>query len=619
MFIYRLAALNSSGFEPSKSALLPQTVTDIIQAMLGEPDWVVLRTLKDAEQIQLGRIDTKYDPATVTPPQDGDLTNLQDLSSAQRAELRSIAHAAIERGEVAMLVIAAGMATGFGRVAKAAVEVKPGKTFLDYNLADIVAAQRKYNSQVPVVLFQSDETGPPIQQIVAERGYGDSLDITTVRQPSSVYLQLVAGKVVLGKDNAGQPIKVMGGHYDIFPATRDSGAIAALKAKGVRYIMSRNTDNLAATLSEDGDLEVIGYHIQRSLAAKSAVAAPYQLTVETAKKWPKDKGGVLARIAGVLRLLEGPRVHPHIEAQVNGPDTYPSFNTNTLVADIEVYEQPVDLSYMLSSKNHTDGSGPFLLVERLCGEMLGEVSGGGVISNRSERFNPCKFLYDLWLFRSDWAEALGAKLIPAQASSGDRLRKPAMAVSSAFLAHTRDFSRIAGDGIGISMKALRSLFIGGNVADPDKEKKTFNAAGSNLTIGANVTFAGDVKIVFDDPHATLHIADGTVLKNITVRVAGSDSLTRALEQATKIRADWGSMSPRDQHQFIIDCPDFYLVSELLLRNETALDVLRQIVTERYHDRNPYGMDLGAIVIQALDQKGIDSLARLAHGLFVTPG
>ncbi|MGB5413052.1 MAG: hypothetical protein WBN01_00295 [Polyangiales bacterium] len=66
----------------------------------------------------------------VEPPEGGDLQALPPLGSDLRRALTERGQEAMRRGEVAAVILAGGMATRFGGVVKAAVEVLDGRSFL---------------------------------------------------------------------------------------------------------------------------------------------------------------------------------------------------------------------------------------------------------------------------------------------------------------------------------------------------------------------------------------------------------------------------------------------------------------------------------------------------------
>src|SRR5580704_7457773 len=75
-------------------------------------------------------------PGLVEPPHPGDILEVPDAASAAYAELCERAFSALAKGEVALCLLAGGMATRMGGVVKALVEALPGLSFLDLRLGE---------------------------------------------------------------------------------------------------------------------------------------------------------------------------------------------------------------------------------------------------------------------------------------------------------------------------------------------------------------------------------------------------------------------------------------------------------------------------------------------------
>src|SRR5687768_6295680 len=86
----------------------------------------------------------------VVPPAVGDVKALPPIGSDSRAALHQRGAAAIRDGHVAAVVLAGGMATRFGGLVKAAVEVIPEKSFLALKIDDIRRTAAAVSGRVPV-------------------------------------------------------------------------------------------------------------------------------------------------------------------------------------------------------------------------------------------------------------------------------------------------------------------------------------------------------------------------------------------------------------------------------------------------------------------------------------
>ncbi|HET6174989.1 MAG TPA: UTP--glucose-1-phosphate uridylyltransferase [Gaiellales bacterium] len=242
----------------------------------------------------------------------------------------------IERGEVAAVVLAGGMATRFGSQVKALAPVLDGcdLTFLDLKLADLT----RYG--VKTTLMTSFATHDALADAV--RGSGVEL------APQLVSLRLQAdGSLYIGDDGAPSPYAP--GHGDLADALELSGAFERYRQNGVRTLFVCNVDNVGATL----DPALVGLH--RSLGGA--------VTAELVSKRPGDAGGLPVRRAdGSLAIAEAFRVpegFPH--------ERFPLFNTNTLWIDVDALEQPAAYTWSVARKS-VDGREAIQL-ERLIGEL----------------------------------------------------------------------------------------------------------------------------------------------------------------------------------------------------------------------------------------------------------
>ncbi len=231
-------------------------------------------------------------------------TRLPDPGTSERARLAALGKIALERGEIAAVVLAGGMATRFGSQVKALAPVLEGHglSFLDLKLADLT------RTGADITLMTSFATHDALAEEVA--GIGIHL------APQLVSLRLAAdGSLFL--DDEGGPSPHAPGHGDLGDALQLSGALERYRAAGVRSVFVCNVDNVGATL----DPAMAGLHLELG----------GEITAELVSKRPGDAGGVPVRRAdGSLALAEVFRVpddFPH--------ERFPLFNTNTLWIDTD--------------------------------------------------------------------------------------------------------------------------------------------------------------------------------------------------------------------------------------------------------------------------------------------
>jgi UTP--glucose-1-phosphate uridylyltransferase len=261
---------------------------------------------------------------------------LPPAGTPERERVAALGREMIERGEVAAVVLAGGMATRFGSQVKALARVLSGRdlTFLDLKLADLT------RFGVDVTLMTSFAT----HDALAEAVQGTDVKLA----PQLVSLRLRAdGSLFLGDDGAPSPHAP--GHGDLADALEISGALERYRLGRVRVVFVCNVDNAGATLDE----ALAGLHDTLGGA----------VTAELVSKRPGDAGGLPVRRAdGSLAIAEAFRVpegFPH--------EQFPLFNTNTLWIDVTALETPADYTWSVARKSVDEREA--IQLERLVGEL----------------------------------------------------------------------------------------------------------------------------------------------------------------------------------------------------------------------------------------------------------
>jgi UTP--glucose-1-phosphate uridylyltransferase len=225
------------------------------------------------ERLAQGLLGTSQNRITgnVEPPDEGDLQALPPLGGDVRRALAERGEEAMRQGQVAAVILAGGMATRFGGVVKAAVEVLDGQSFLEMKLRDIAAVAERADATIPVYLMTSFATDDAIRQMAES--------LSTERCPIKTFPQFISLRVTpegeLFEDGSGALSSHAPGHGDLTFALRRSGILKDFLDRGGRTLMMSNVDNLTATL----DPAVIGAHLESGAA----------LTAEMAPKEPGTK------------------------------------------------------------------------------------------------------------------------------------------------------------------------------------------------------------------------------------------------------------------------------------------------------------------------------------------
>ena len=281
--------------------------------------------------------------SAVTAPAEGDVVSPPPDGSEEFRKHLALGDEALGRGEVALLVLAGGMATRMGSVVKALVEVMPGRTFLDLRLEERRALSNRFNMAMPLWLMTSPATDGPIREALGDQLDGDT--VAVFQQHASLRLNPDGS---LFRDDGGQVDPYPTGHGDVPDALRGSGLLERFIARGGRYVWIANLDNLGATV----DPVLLGGHIARGDV----------LSVEVVAK-AGDKGGIPVRYQDKPIVCEEFRLPKSFDAA-----TVQSFNTNTFLVNADAlasYEHP--WTYCVVEKKV--GGRTVIQRERLLGEL----------------------------------------------------------------------------------------------------------------------------------------------------------------------------------------------------------------------------------------------------------
>lgn len=178
-------------------------------------------------------------PGEVTAPEPGDVARLPEHDSPPERELAARGMQALAAGELALVVLAGGMATRMGGVVKALVEAVDGRTFMDIRLAERQHWSQVAGAPLPLWMLTSHATDGPIREALGDRL--DGVDVDVVRQ--HVSLRLTPEKTLFHEAD-GRPSPHATGHGDLVDAIREHGRLQRFIEAGGRYLWIANLDNL---------------------------------------------------------------------------------------------------------------------------------------------------------------------------------------------------------------------------------------------------------------------------------------------------------------------------------------------------------------------------------------
>jgi UTP--glucose-1-phosphate uridylyltransferase len=295
-----------------------------------------------------------------------------------------------------------GLGTTMGlSMPKSLVEVKPGHTFLDVIVRQVLALRRRHDVRLPLVLMNSFHTREPTLKALegrAGQAQGGARGLT-----QDVPLDFLQNSEPKLRADDLMPIDwpddrelewCPPGHGDLYAALAASGMLDALLERGYEYAFVSNADNLAAVL----DARLLGHIADRGL----------QFVMEVVVGTEADrKGGHVAR-------LEDGRLVLRETAQVpKGDDSFTDFlrwrfyNSNNLWVHLPALAErgaALDLPLIVNRKtvDPADPSTPKVLqLETAMGAAIGAFERAEPVCVPRSRFVPVKSTNDLLVARSD--------------------------------------------------------------------------------------------------------------------------------------------------------------------------------------------------------------------------
>jgi UTP--glucose-1-phosphate uridylyltransferase len=285
------------------------------------------------------------------------------------------------------------------------------------------------------------------------------------------------------------------GHGDVYVSLRETGLIAALRARGIRWAFISNADNLGATCDPDLAAWVMTNEV------------PY--LAEVCERTPNDrKGGHLAvrKSDGRLVLRDSAMTPPEDDVHFQDVTRHTTFHANSLWVDLDVLDRLLDerdgvlgLPVIVNRKTvdpSRKDSTKVIQIETAMGAAIETIDGARAVRVPRERFRPVKTTNELLMIRSDLFTLSDDSTIVAARAAAD----PRVDLDPAYFALVPAFEKRVPAGPP-SLLGATSFTVRGPV-----------------TFGAEVTVVGDVHVESADE---LVIAAGTTLTgDATGDVAG---------------------------------------------------------------------------------------------------
>lgn len=303
--------------------------------------------------------------ARVSPPAEGDILDLRSLPASERDMLASLGEEAAAAGEVAAVVLAGGMATRFDFDApKGLFEIAAGKSFLEIKIRSLCG------QGIELMLMTSFHTYQATRDFLEAQdyfGYRDQVHLFQQFRLPRIYAD---GRV---REVDGEIDYATSGHGDFVEALSASGLLPEFIARGGRWLLFSNIDNLGASF----DPVLLGAHIRSGV----------EMSIEVAAKAPGDKGGAPARVDDRLQLVEEflfPADFDQNQVTV--------FNTASYIFSASALQRGFELPWYVVKKQ-VEGE-EVLQFEHLAGDLSCSLSLQCLLVDRDARFLPVKSLGD---------------------------------------------------------------------------------------------------------------------------------------------------------------------------------------------------------------------------------
>lgn len=416
--------------------------------------------------------DKKIDWTEISSPAEEAIinySNLEDVDFEKSKKLLS---------KVAMCRLNGGLGTSMGCVGpKSAIEVKDGKTFLDFIVAQVQALNEDYAVNVPLILMNSFSTDHDTKKIIDK--YNENLNIQTFQQNEFPRLRKDS-LLPLTREEFGDQVCYPPGHGDFYYSIFQSGILDKLIKQGIQYLYVANADNLGASI----DLKILNL--------MDSTKAPFLMEV-TDKTRADVKGGTLVTTKeNTLRLLEIAQVPAEYKEEFKSVKKFKIFNTNNVWLDIielkkklETFSLQLDVIVNKKIVNQY----PVIQLETAIGSGINSFQGSVAVKVPRKRFLPVKKTNDLLLIQSNLFTEEKGLLIKNPERQFEGL--PLIRLGEKFESMEEYQKRI--DGI------------------PDILELDLLTVVGNVFFGKNVTLRGNVILVCDGDK--LHIPNNSEIEN----------------------------------------------------------------------------------------------------------
>jgi UTP--glucose-1-phosphate uridylyltransferase len=411
----------------------------------------------------------------------GEIPTLEELPESDASDALSA---------VAVVKLNGGLATTMGlQQPKSLMEARDGRSFLDIIIGQTIALRRRYGVRLPLILMDSQATREATLEALAEHPELDNDGLEPDFMQSMIPKLEAETLEPVSWPRAATLEWSPPGHGDVYGALRRSGMLDELLARGFRYAMISNADNLGAQLDP------------RVPAHMAAEEIPFLMEVVKGTEADRKGGHVARRRAdGQLVLRETAQTPPEDEESFRDFRRWRYYNTNNLWIDLRVLadmlagsdgvlELPLIVNHKTVDPRDSD-SPPVIQLESAMGAAIEAFAGASLLLVPRTRFAPVKTTDDLLVLRSDVYEVSDQlEVVPVPERADDL---PYVELDKRFYRLIDAFEQRFPDGPP-SLREAERLIVHGDV-----------------TFGADVKVRGAVTLEADEP---TEIETGTVLES----------------------------------------------------------------------------------------------------------
>lgn len=298
--------------------------------------------------------------------------------------------------KLVVLKLNGGLGTSMGCVGpKSLISVRDDSTFLDLNVQQIEYMNKRYGSNVPLVLMNSFNTHADTERIRFK--YERRVDLYMFQQSYYPRVLKETLRPYPEKFDLNDGCWYPPGHGDVYASLKQSGLLEKFIEEGKEFIFISNIDNLGATV----DLNILNF-----LLNPPSGSSPAEFVMEVTDKTRSDvKGGTLIMFEDRLQLLEIAQVPKNNVDEFKSITKFKVFNTNNLWASLPAINRlikngSIQTEVIANRKTLDDGTNVIQL-ETAAGAAMRNFTGAVGINVPRSRFLPVKKSSDLLLTMSN--------------------------------------------------------------------------------------------------------------------------------------------------------------------------------------------------------------------------